>query len=61
MNNLINYDETTGLVDEGTAVNIVHMDFSKAFHTVPHKSLIEKLMMSGLDEQVKAQEDLINV
>ncbi|KAK4824713.1 hypothetical protein QYF61_017939 [Mycteria americana] len=39
--NLINfYNETTGLVDEGRAVDIVYLDFSKAFDTVSHKILI---------------------
>jgi len=38
--NLINfYDEMNGLVDEGRAVDIVFLDFSKAFLTVcPIKS-----------------------
>jgi len=59
--NLIDYDETTGLVDEGRAVDIVHLDFSKAFQTVSHKFLIEKLMTSRLDEQTKAQGELLSV
>lgn len=49
--NLLNYIETTGLVDEGSAADIVHLDFSKGLHTVSIKILIEKLMRSGLDEQ----------
>lgn len=61
MINLTNYHEVTGLVDEGRAVAIVHLDFSKAFHTVSHKTLIEKLMTSGLDEETKALGDLIHL
>lgn len=38
------------LVDEGRAGNIAYLDFSKAFDTVLHNILIEKLMKCGLDE-----------
>jgi len=52
LTNLINLcDEMTGLVDEGRAVDVVYLDFSKAFDTVSHKILIERLLMYGLDEQ----------
>ncbi|GAB0186715.1 trace amine-associated receptor 2 [Grus japonensis] len=42
----------TGLVDEGRTVDIVYLDFSKAFDTVSHKIFIEKLMNYGLDDQI---------
>ena len=41
----------TGLVDKGKAVDIVYLHFSKAFDTVSHKFLIEKLLIYGLDVQ----------
>ncbi|GAB0183017.1 mitochondrial enolase superfamily member 1 [Grus japonensis] len=44
-------NEKTGLVGEGRAVGIVHLDFCKAFDTVSHKILMEKLMKYGLAEQ----------
>ena len=37
------------LVDEGQAVDVVYLDFSKAFDTVPHNILVEKLAAHGLD------------
>ena len=45
------YDEVTGLVDKGRAVDIVYLDFSKAFDTASCKILIENLLKYGLDEQ----------
>jgi len=47
--NLIFCDQVTRLVDEGKAVDVIYLDFSKAFDTAPHSILLEKLAAHGLD------------
>ena len=48
--NLISfYDQVTCLLDEGKAVDVIYLDFSKAFDTVPNSILLEKLAAHGLD------------
>ncbi|GAB0186351.1 mitochondrial enolase superfamily member 1 [Grus japonensis] len=51
LTNLIAFcDDMTGWVDEGRAVDVAYLDFSKAFDTVSHNILIGKLRKCGLDE-----------
>ena len=48
-NLILFYDKVTVLVDEDKTVDVVYLDFSKAFDTVPHNILMEKLAAHGLD------------
>ncbi|KAK4810354.1 hypothetical protein QYF61_019273 [Mycteria americana] len=50
LTNLISfYDKVTRLVDEGKAVDVVYLGFGKAFDTISHRILLEKLAAHGLD------------
>ncbi|GAB0209494.1 mitochondrial enolase superfamily member 1 [Grus japonensis] len=50
------YDGMTGWMDEGTAVDVVYLDFSKAFGTGSYNNLISKLRKCGLDEWTVREE-----
>jgi len=39
-----------GWVDEGRTVDVVYLDFSKAFYALSHNILIGKVRKCGLDE-----------
>jgi len=41
----------SGLVDKRRAVDVVYLDFSRAFDTVFHRILVDELLMYGLDKQ----------
>lgn len=45
------YEEIIGLVDQGRTLDIVFLDFTKAFYTLSHKIITEKLVKYGLGEQ----------
>ncbi|PKU35279.1 rna-directed dna polymerase from mobile element jockey- hypothetical protein [Limosa lapponica baueri] len=43
------YNGMTGWIDEERAVDVVYLDFSKAFDTISHSILIGKLRKCGLE------------
>ncbi|RMC06334.1 hypothetical protein DUI87_15765 [Hirundo rustica rustica] len=50
LTNLISfYDQVTHLVDAGRAVDVVYLDFNRAFDTVSHSTVLDKLAARGLD------------
>ena len=49
LTNLISfYDKVTRLVDEGKAMDVVYLNFTKVFDTISHSILLEKLAARGL-------------
>ena len=45
-------DEWTEALDNGYSVDCIYMDFQKAFDTVPHKRLLNKLKAYGIGEEI---------
>ena len=53
--NLLEYLNTlTKLVDEGHNIDILYLDFAKAFDKVPHQRLLRKLEAYGITDKVLA-------
>ena len=48
------FEKITGHVDDGDCVDVIYLDFSKAFDKVPIKRLISKLKAHGIDGSLLA-------
>lgn len=45
-------NDLTKLVEEGDSIDIIYLDFAKAFDTVPNKRLLTKLHAYGIDGNI---------
>ena len=45
-------DEWTEAIDNGKGVDCIYMDYQKAFDTVPHKRLVQKLKAYNINEHL---------
>jgi hypothetical protein len=45
-------EKVTEFVDDGSPVDVIYLDFQKAFDKVPHERLLLKLKAHGIDENV---------
>ena len=53
LTNLLEFLESiTDLVDRGLPIDIVYLDFQKAFDKVPHKRLIYKIEAHGIGGKI---------
>ena len=41
-------DQWTEMIDRGECFDVLYMDFSKAFDTVPHQRILRKLASCGI-------------
>ncbi len=48
----MNSNMNTRAVDEGKAVDIIYLDFAKAFDKVPRQRLLNKLRAKGVDVNI---------
>jgi len=53
LTNLLEFlDSVTGCVDAGDSVDVIFLDFAKAFNKVPHKRLVSKLKSYGMQGKI---------
>jgi len=53
LTNLLEFlDRVTGCVDAGDSVDVIFLDFAKAFDKVPHRRLVSKLKSHGIQGMI---------
>ena len=45
-------EEVTAYIDEGSPVDVLYLNFSKAFDKVPHKRLVKKVKAHGIGSNI---------
>nr|AQN68906.1 reverse transcriptase domain protein [Elysia chlorotica] len=50
---LVVMDTWTKIIDEGGTVDVVYMDYQKAFDSVPHRRLMEKIKAHGIGGKIR--------
>ena len=49
LTNLLEFLEiVTSIIDQGKPVDIIYLDFAKAFYKVPYQRLLKKLLSHGI-------------
>ena len=46
------YEDFTKWIDEGSSVDIIYLDFQKAFDEVPHERLLLKIKTHGIGDGI---------
>jgi Reverse transcriptase (RNA-dependent DNA polymerase) len=53
LTNLLEFLEHVNIyVDQGYSIDVIHLDFQKAFDKVPHKRLMLKLRVLGIVDEI---------
>ena len=53
LTNLLNFmEEVTSELDNGNSVDVIYLDFAKAFDKVPHKRLLSKVEAHGITGKI---------
>ena len=53
LTNLLSFiEKITTMIDAGSSVDVIYLDFTKAFDKVPHRGLILKMRAVGLSEKI---------